>query len=99
MYIGTLIFTTHQINNLNTLQQICGKKNLLNPAEIYQPSLHTEKSFWNLIKLIQNQIVYTIFRLIWNQKDVRFVPNQSENAKYNLILVLFNKISRRFLCV
>ena len=34
--------------------------------------------------------------LIWNQTDVRLVPNQSENGKYNLISVWFNKIS---LCV
>ena len=30
----------------------------------------------NLIKSNQNQIVFTIFRLIWNQSDVRLVPNQ-----------------------
>ena len=30
-------------------------------------------------------IVITIFRLIWNRTDVRLVPNQSENGKYNLI--------------
>ena len=37
--------------------------------------LHTEKSFRNLIKSTRNQIVFTIFRLIWNQTDVRLVPN------------------------
>ena len=30
--------------------------------------LHTEKSFPNLIKSNRNQIVFTIFRLIWNRK-------------------------------
>ena len=30
---------------------------------------------------------------------VRFVSNQSENGKYNLISGWFNKISKRFLCV
>ena len=49
-----------------------------------------------LIKLTRNQIVSTIFRLIWNTTDVRLVPNQSENGKCNLIPVWFNKIS---LCV
>ena len=40
--------------------------------------LLTEKSFRNLIKSNQNQIVWTIFRLIWNQADiVRLVSNQS----------------------
>ena len=46
-----------------------------------------EKYFRNLIKSNRDQIAYTIFRLIWNQTDVRLVPNRSENGKYNLILV------------
>ena len=58
--------------------------------------LYTEKYFWNLIKSNRYQIIFTIFWLIWNQTDVRCVPNQSENGKYNLISVSFNKI---FLCV
>ena len=40
-----------------------------------------EKSFRNRIESNRNQIVFTIFRLIWNQTDVRLVPNQSENGK------------------
>ena len=55
--------------------------------------LHTEKSFRNLITSIRNQIVFSISRLIWNQPDVRLVPNQSENGKYNLISGWFKKIS------
>jgi len=55
--------------------------------------LHTEKSFRNLVKSTRNQIVFTIFRLIWNQTDVRLVQNQSEDAKYNLISGWFDKIS------
>ena len=47
--------------------------------------IRTEKYFQNLIKATRNQIVFTTFRLIWNQTDVRLVPNQSENGKYNLI--------------
>ena len=42
-----------------------------------------------------NQIEITIFLLILNQTEFRLVPNQSENGKYNLILVdltRFNKI-------
>ena len=58
-----------------------------------------EKSFPNLIEWNRNQIVFTIFRLTWNQTDVRLVPNQSENGKYNLISVWFNKTSKRFICV
>ena len=61
--------------------------------------LHTEKSFRNLIKSYRNQIVFTMHRLIWNKTDVRLAPNHSENGKYNLLSVLFNKILKRFLCV
>ena len=60
---------------------------------------HAEKTFRNLIKSHRNQIVFTIFQLIWNQTDVRLDPNQSENGKYNLISVRVNKISKIFLCV
>ena len=33
-------------------------------------------------------------RLIWNQTDIRLIPNQSENGKYNLISGWCNKISQ-----
>ena len=59
---------------------------------------HTEKYFRNLIKSNRNQIVFTMHPLIWNQTDVCLVPDQSENDKYNLILVCFNNISARFPC-
>ena len=62
-------------------------------------SLHTEKSFRNLINSNRNQIVFTIFRLIWNQKDVHLITKQLEKGKYNLITVWINKISKRILCV
>ena len=61
--------------------------------------LHTKKSFRNHNKSNRNQIVFSIFWLIWNQTNVRLTPNQSENGKYNLISGWFNKISKRFLCV
>ena len=51
----------------------------------------------NLIISNWNQIVFTIFRLIWNQTNVRLTPNQSENCNYNLNSVWFIKISKRFL--
>ena len=59
---------------------------------------HAEKSLRNLIKSNRSQIVYTIFRLIWNKTDIRLVPNQMENGKYNLILVWFKKIWKIVLC-
>ena len=59
-------------------------------------SLHTDKSFRNLNKSTWNQIVFTIFRLIWNQTDVRLVPNQPQIGEYNLISVWFNKIWKDF---
>ena len=42
------------------------------------------------------QIVFTIFRLIWNQTEVRLVSNQSDDGNYNLISGWFNKIFKRF---
>ena len=53
----------------------------------------------NLIKSNRNQIVFTIFRLNWNQTDVHSISNQSQNGKYNLISVRFDKITKRFHCV
>ena len=47
----------------------------------------------------KSDIVYTIFRLNLNRTQFRLVQNQSENSKYNLISVWFNKISKIFLCV
>ena len=59
--------------------------------------LHTENFFRNLNKSTRNQIVSTIIRLVWKQTNGGSVPNQSVHAKYNLISVWFNKISKRFL--
>ena len=39
------------------------------------------------------------FQWIWNQTEVRLVPNQSENGAYNLISVRFNKRFRKDFCV
>ena len=68
-------------------------------SSYFNGQVHMEKYFWNLIKSNLNQIVFTIFRLIWNQTNVCLVPNQSENGKYYLISVWFNKISRKKFCV
>ena len=48
--------------------------------------VHTEKSFRDQVTSNRNLIVFTIFRLIWNQTEVCLDLNQSENSKYNLIL-------------
>ena len=40
------------------------------------PRLYTENLFRYLIESNRNHIVFTISRLIWNQTDLRFVPNQ-----------------------
>ena len=61
--------------------------------------LHKEIFFWNLIELNRNQIIFTIFQLIWNETEIRLVPKQSESGKYNLILGWLNKISKIYLCV
>ena len=61
-------------------------------------SAHTEKYFRNPIKSTRNQILFTIFRLIWNQTDVHLVPNHSENGKCNLIPVYLTRF-RKYICV
>ena len=47
--------------------------------------LHTEISFRNLIKSTRNQIVYTIFRLIWIQTDTFRLPFQMNLKMVNTI--------------
>ena len=42
----------------------------------------------------RNQILFTSFRLIFNQTKSSLVPNQSENGKYNLILVVSTRMYR-----
>ena len=56
-------------------------RRLILPINCTVQSIHKR----NLIKWTRNQVIFTIFRLIWNQTDVRLDPNQSENGKYNLI--------------
>ena len=52
--------------------------------------------FFESVESTRNQIVFSIFPLIWNyQSD----PNQSENGKHNMISGWFNKIRKRYLCV
>ena len=57
----------------------------LGPAEL---CIHTEKYFRNRIKSSRNQIVFTIFQLIWNQTEVRLVRNHSENDTIWLLIDL-----------
>ena len=48
---------------------------------------------------LKSDYIYRFPIHVEQQTDtVRLVPNQSENGKYNLILVWFNNISERFLC-
>ena len=69
-------------------------------GQIFSRFTHTQIF---LFEVLLNQteiiIVFTIFRLIWNQTVVRLVLNQSENGKWNMISFWFVKISKRFLCV
>ena len=48
--------------------------------------------FWKYLS-----ISIIIFRLIWNQTDIRLVPNQSESDTYNLIHGKYNLISVGFI--
>ena len=59
-------------------------------------SVHTQT---NHIKGNRNQIVFNIFRLIWDQTELHLVQIQTENGKYNQNLVWINQIQKRFLCV
>ena len=59
----------------------------------------TEKSSLKLVSPNQVQFVFTLFRLIWNQTELRLVPIQSENGKYKLNLDYINKIQGKFLRV
>ena len=67
----------------------CGFFFRLTVQQVSMQIIYTQRIFsQNLVKSNRNQIVFTIFRLIWNQTDsVRLVPNKSENSKYNLISV------------
>ena len=65
-----------------SLGQLCAWSSIFFSRPVY-----TQKSFWNLIKSNLIQIVYTVFRLIWIQTNVRWVPNQSVQGKYNMISV------------
>ena len=49
------------------------------------------------LKFLKSDCIYHF--LINLEPNVRLDPNQSQNGKYNLILGLFNKISKIFLCV
>ena len=52
---------------------------------------HTEKFIRNLIQSNRNQIVFTISRLIWNQINIRLVPNQFENTILFRLYIRFRK--------
>ena len=60
-----------------------------------QATANTEKSFRNLIKSDRNQIVFTIFRMIWNQTAVRtwFQINRKRvnTIRFRFDLIRFRK--------
>ena len=62
-------------------------KHIQDNAAARQILPQTETFFGNLTESNRNQIVFTIFRWIWNQTDVRLVPKPSENCKCILISV------------
>ena len=49
--------------------------------------VNKEKPTLNSGEINLSHIVFTVFRLIWNQTEFCFVSNQSENGRYNLIRV------------
>ena len=61
--------------------------------------VHAEKYFPNLIKSNRNLIKFSILRMMWIHTEVRLILNQPENPRYHYILVCFNRIQKRFLCM
>ena len=83
--ISIFFLNFHQVSNFFITDQT-GKTTAIRREKI-RGRLES-KYFRNLIKSNQNQIVFTMHRLIWYQTDASgCVPNQSENGKYNLISV------------
>ena len=80
-----LNFTLFEIESyINFYQNICQLKSELICNMWYR----------FMIVINQNLIVFTIFRLNWNQTVVRLVPNQWEVCDYNPNLVSSNKIQQ-----
>ena len=80
-----LAFTQFWKTQLFIFRRNCNKYN----------TLYTQrKFFWILLNYSKISL-----RLIWNQTEFRLVPDRSENGKYNLSLVWFNKIQKMTLCV
>ena len=59
---------SRNFESLEKKSEIWMKNLFLQHFEIDSFALHIEKSFRSLFKSNQNQIVFTIFRLIWNSK-------------------------------
>ena len=62
---------------LNIIIIICITNNIINTEVDALPceNVHIQKYFRNLVESTRNQIVFTIFRLIWYETDVRLIPN------------------------
>ena len=80
--LGSIMSTSASISKLLPQSKVCRVSSIG-----IQGSVHTENLFPNLIESKRIRIVFTMHRLISNQTDVRVVPNQSENGKYNLFSV------------
>ena len=63
-------------------------------ASLPSVDLHTEESFGNLFKSNRNQIIFTIFQLIWNQTDTVRLLFQINWKMVNTILFRF--VTKRF---
>ena len=61
--------------------------------------VHAEKSIFYSCSINQNQSVFTVSRLISNQKEFRLIQIQLENGKYTLIPVSWTRIVCRFVVV
>ena len=60
--------------------------------------VHMEYTFWSHFETDRDRIVFKFFQLVWNQTDVRLVPDRLEDDECNPVSVWLSWISGRILC-
>ena len=61
--------------------------------------VHTGESSRNLFKQRRGLIVFTTFRLVLNQLDIRFVSNRSKCIEQNLLCVFLSVYLQKIVCL
>ena len=99
-YTHIYTYTAHTLRQPASSQQMTFRSRVRSPSSTLR--LHAGKYFLNPVvnqKPKSSIVFYHFLWFIWNQTEFRLIQSQSENDKYNLILVWFNKIQKRFLGV